>query len=211
MIGKIQGIIDSVYTDHAIIMTSGGVGYRIFFNSRALSTMQKGESLSIFTETNVKEDHIHLFGFMNDEEKVWFQLLTSVQGVGPKAGMAILSALTPAELYTAISSQDKAMVGRANGIGPKIAARILLELEKKLSKIPAAMSVDNFELTSDTTTQKITANEKIIARDEAVSALVNLGYNRNSAYNAIVEILKNEPSIKTSDLIRTALKMMDKF
>lgn len=211
MIGKIQGLIDSVYTDFAIIMTSSGIGYRVFFNSRDLSTFQKGQEIIAFTETHVREDHIHLYGFTSDEDKVWFTMLTSVQGVGAKAAMAILSALTTQELFNAVSAQDKSMITRANGIGTKIAARILLELEKKISKIPANISVDNFNLLSDDATQKNIAGEKVKIREEAISALTNLGYNRNSAYNAVAETLKENPEFNTSDLIRTALKKMDRF
>jgi len=134
MIAKLKGFLDSTGTDWLIINV-GGVGYHCFCSSKTLSLMpEPGGEVSLLIETHVREDHIHLYGFHSAEEKECYKLLTSVQGVGSKVGLAILSVLTPALLHQAILSQDKATVTQANGVGPKVAQRIITELKDKVGE-----------------------------------------------------------------------------
>ncbi len=135
MIGKLSGIIDSLDTDHFILDVSG-VGYLIYASSRTLSNIgQVGDNVSVLIITNVREDAITLYGFADIIEQQWFKLLTSVQGVGAKAGLSILAACPADQLSFVIASGDKASLTKADGVGPKIAARILTELKDKAGKI----------------------------------------------------------------------------
>ena len=128
MIGKLKGVIDS-YGEDFIILDVNGVGYVVQCSVRTLQNLPRaGEAASLSIETQVREDAIRLFGFVSDSERDWFRLLQSVQGVGAKVALAILGVLSPSELATALGTQDKAMVGRAPGVGPKLAARIVSEL-----------------------------------------------------------------------------------
>ena len=139
MIASLKGVLDSVAEESAIVDVRG-VGYLVFCSGRTLSKLpQPGEAVRFVVETHVREDHIHLYGFAESVERDWFRLLTTVQGVGAKVGLAILSALGPEELVQALVAQDKAAVSRANGVGPKLAGRIVLELKDKVSGLaPAA-------------------------------------------------------------------------
>ena len=175
MIGKLTGTVDDVATDSALIDV-GGVGYTIFGSTRTLAQLarhaQAGSTVSLHIETHVREDHIHLFGFVERAERDWFRLLTTVQGVGARVALAILGVLTPAELGTAIAAQDKAAVGRANGVGPKLAGRIVSELKEKAGHI--ALGPVAAQLAGDAAPAPENA-----AFADAVSALVNLGYRRS--------------------------------
>ena len=135
MISKLTGKIDS-FADNHLILDVQGVGYQIFASARTLSRIgQVGDGASLLIDTHVREDHIHLYGFADAAEQRWFRLLTSVQGVGAKVGMAILGACPPDKLALAIASQDKALLTQADGVGPKLAVRILTELKDKAAKI----------------------------------------------------------------------------
>jgi Holliday junction DNA helicase RuvA len=126
MIGKLTGRIDSVAEDH-VLLDVNGVGYFIFASARTLSMMPaSGGQVSLLIDTHVREDHIHLYGFANAAEQQWFRTLTTVQGVGVKMGMAILSALTPEQILTAIAAQDKKALTVVSGVGPKLAERIVI-------------------------------------------------------------------------------------
>ena len=199
MIGKLSGIIDS-YTSNSLVLDVQGVGYLINASQRTLGKLgQKGEPASLLIETNVREDAITLFGFADAAEQSWFKLLTSVQGVGAKAGLAILSVCPPEKVGLAIAAQDKAILTQADGVGPKLATRILTELKDKAANIdlspetggkPVDVSVNNPESTID---------------NDAVSALINLGYSRADAYTAVMRA-KGESNDNLQDLIRIALK-----
>ena len=131
MIAKLKGILDSTGIDHAVIDV-GGVGYLVGASARTLAALGRtGEAVTVHTEMLVAEDSIRLMGFASAEERDWFRLLTSVQGVGARVALAILSALEPAEIHRAVATGDKAMVSRANGVGPKLAQRIVNELKDK--------------------------------------------------------------------------------
>jgi Holliday junction DNA helicase RuvA len=175
VIASLKGVLDFV-AEESVIVDVGGVGYLVFCSGRTLSKLpQVGEAVRFVVETHVREDHIHLYGFSELGERDWFRLLTTVQGVGAKVGLAILSALGPEELVQAVVAQDKAVVSRANGVGPKLAGRIVLELKDKVSGLaPVA-----FEISAGPRADVIGSPE------DAVSALVNLGFQRTDAFGAV--------------------------
>lgn len=201
MIGKLKGVIDS-YGEDFVILDVHGVGYVVFCSVRTLQSLpQPGEAAVLSIETQVREDAIRLFGFATDAERDWFRLLQSVQGVGAKVALAILSILKPGELATAIATQDKAMVGRASGVGPKLAARIVAELK---DKAPAFGSVDPalVKLTDDVAEKKAPS-----AVRDAISALTNLGYGQPQAAAAVAAAVKAlGEGAEASALIRRGLK-----
>ncbi len=181
MIALLKGLIEEVGDGWAVIDVNG-VGYMVFCSSRTLGRLAIGEAASIHIETHVREDHIHLYGFLETNEREWFKLLTTVQGVGAKVGLAILSVLSGDELTHAIAAGDKAQVGRANGVGPKLAGRIVTELKDKVAKMalgPAAAPKG----------VKVAAPSDVAVGDDntrdAVSALVNLGYSPTDALTAV--------------------------
>ena len=179
MIAKLTGLGDQTGEGYVIIDVNG-VGYSVFCSNRPLNMLATAVgTVSVMIETHVREDHIHLYGFADEAERSWFKLLTTVQGVGAKVCLAILSVLSPDNLVHAIASQDKAAVTRAPGVGPKLATRILTELKDKVGGI---------ELGS---TKAALEGEVQVAEganqfaDDAVSALVNLGYGRSDAFRVV--------------------------
>ncbi len=201
MIGKLKGVIDS-YGDDFVILDVQGVGYVV---SCSVRTMQKlppvGQAAALAIETQVREDSIRLFGFTSDAERDWFRLLQTVQGVGAKVALAILGILGPGDLASAIALQDKAMVARASGVGPKLAARIVAELK---DKAPAFGSVDPAVAKLSGEDDVKTAPKPV---QDAISALVNLGYGRPQAAAAVAASVKAlGDSAETSALIRRGLK-----
>ena len=139
MIGKLRGVIDS-YGEDFVIVDVSGVGYVVHCSSRTLQHLpSSGEAATLSIETHVREDMIRLFGFRSDQEREWFRLLQTVQGVGAKVALGILSTLEPGALATAIGTGDKGAVSRAPGVGPKLAARIVAELK---DKAPAFAGID---------------------------------------------------------------------
>lgn len=203
MIGKLSGIVDSVAQDH-LILDVQGVGYQVFCSPRALAQAHTAEPLSLLIDTHVREDHIHLFGFPSAAEQQWFRLLTSVQGVGAKAGMAILGVCPPDKLAFVIAAQDKAALTQADGVGPKIAVRILTELKDKAGKIDLSPAAKGTKVVSiDQPAAAISVD------NDAVSALVNLGYARADAYQAVLQAKSKANDNEASDIgtmIRLALK-----
>ncbi len=199
MIAKLRGILDSV-GDGFLILDVNGVGYRVFCSAKTQMKMPaNGQSAALLIETQVREDHIHLFGFADAAEKGWFSLLTTVQGVGAKVALAILSVLSSEELSMAIASGDSKAVTRAPGVGPKLAVRIVTELK---GKIGAAVSAAG----TDSPAGEI-AQAQGSAVNDAVSALVNLGYARMDASMAVAKSFKKRgESAKVDELIRDALK-----
>jgi Holliday junction DNA helicase RuvA len=199
MIAKLTGIIDAI-GDGYVVVDVGGVGYLVFCASRTLARLPaRGGSASLLIETHVREDHIHLYGFADDAERAWFRLLTTVQGVGAKIGLAILSVLGPDDLARAIAAQDKTSVARANGVGAKLAQRIVSELK---DKVPGFDSLPSTPAGAG----EVSANGTGAASD-AVSALVNLGYRRLDAFGAVVSAQKAlGPEAAVADLIRAGLK-----
>ena len=201
MIGKLKGLVDSCGEDF-VILDVNGVGYVVQCSARTLQKLPKaGEAASLAIETQVREDAIRLFGFTSDAERDWFRLLQGVQGVGAKVALAILGVLGPAELATAIGVQDKTAVSRAPGVGPKLAARIVAELK---DKAPAFGSVDPVLARLAGEDEAKSAPKPV---QDAISALVNLGYGRPQAAVAVAASVKAlGESAETSALIRRGLK-----
>ena len=174
MIARLTGTLDSVGPEGAVVDV-GGVGYLAFCSTRTLGRLPAaGAPVRLLVETHVREDHIHLYGFIDAAERDWFRLLTTVQGVGARLALAILSVLAPDQLSLAIFAQDKAALARADGVGPRLAARIVNELRDKaggLGVAPAPAAAP-----SETAAGPAA---------DAVSALVNLGYRRSEAYGAV--------------------------
>lgn len=201
MIGKLKGIVDGIYDDHVLIDVNG-VGYIAFCAARTLSKLPaKGEAVSLFIETVVREDLIRLYGFSSEEERGWFRLLQGVQGVGSKVALAVLSTLSTSELSSAIAMQDKAAISRAPGVGPKVAQRIAAELKDKL---PAGMGFGMAAPAADAASGEVIEGSTK-ARD-AVSALVNLGYSQMQAGQVVARLMQAEPEAELSTLIRKGLK-----
>lgn len=200
MIGKLKGTVDEIGDDHCIIDVHG-VGYVAFCGVRTLATLRPGEAAVLLIETYVREDMIRLYGFSTALEREWFKLLQSVQGVGAKVALAVLSTLTTAELANAIALRDLAMVSRAPGVGKKVAERIVTELK---SKAPAYAG----EATG-TIGLKQELGEGVAPAPvaDAVSALTNLGYSRDIAANAVAAALKSAgEDANSATLIRLGLK-----
>ena len=201
MIGKLKGTIDEIGDDHVLVDVHG-VGYVAHCSSRTLSRIgSPGEAVVLFIETYVREDQLRLFGFLSALEREWFRLLQSVQGVGSKVALAVLSVLTPGELANAIALQDKTAVSRAPGVGPKVAVRIVTELKNKAPAFAGeAMGTIGLkqELGEGVASGPIT---------DAVSALTNLGYSRDQAANAVAAALKDAgEGADATKLIRLGLK-----
>jgi Holliday junction DNA helicase RuvA len=198
MIGKLTGLLDSVDGDAALIDVNG-VGYVAHCGGKTLGLLPApGGRVALLIETQMSAEQIRLFGFSSTEERDWFRLLQTVQGVGSKVALAILSALTPQEVSRAIALGDKAAVGRANGVGPKLAQRLCLELK---DKVPAMMSADVIPLSA------ARAGRPAGATAEAVSALINLGYGQSEAAAAVAAGLAAQgEGAAVEALIRHGLK-----
>jgi Holliday junction DNA helicase RuvA len=203
MIGKLSGRIDSVEEDRCLIDV-GGVGYLVFGSGRTLGQLVPGQAAALLIETHVREDHIHLYGFAERGEREWFRLLSTVQGVGARVALAILSVLSPDELATAVAAQDKTAVARANGVGPKLAGRIVAELKDKAGALvfhgsqPAAASAAGGQAPASGLAQ---------TAEDAVSALVNLGYKRTEAFTAVAAASRElGPEAQLDALIRAGLR-----
>jgi Holliday junction DNA helicase RuvA len=201
MIGKLKGIVDSYGDDHLLIDV-GGVCYEAYCSAKTLSALPRvGEAAVVFVEMIVREDMIRLYGFVSEAEKAWFRLLMTVQGVGARVALSILSVLTPSELASAVALQDKAMIGRANGVGPKLALRVVNELK---GKVPDLGSVDAGVLGLQAAMGEGTARSNIA---DAVSALSNLGYPGAQASSAVARVVAREgEDTPTERLIRLGLK-----
>ena len=215
MIAKLKGIIDNIGEDCTIIDVNG-VGYLVYMSSRSLSKLKQGEYASLLIETVIKEDSITLFGFQNAWEKEWFNTLTKIQGVGGKVCLSILSVLSPAQLSQAVSAQDKSSFLRANGVGPKLAARLVTELKDKIVTIPIEYmsgaelaDIDEKPVQTNKETKEISIDndDEIYQKTEDVtSALTNLGYQRTDAYRVASEICLKNPTADLGSLIRLSLK-----
>lgn len=202
MIAKLKGRLDSTGVDHAIIDV-GGVGYLVGASSRTLAALGPvGEAVTVHTEMLVSDDSVRLVGFARSEERDWFRLLTNVQGVGSRVALAILSALEPAELHRAVASGDKAMVARANGVGPKLALRIVNELKDKIGAAPGAVGLANGGVAPT-----VAGGHGA----DAISALQNLGFRPAEASGAVAaaqEELGDDASLDA--LVRLALRKASK-
>jgi Holliday junction DNA helicase RuvA len=183
VIGKLTGQVDTVAGDH-LILDVGGVGYVVHASGKTLGRLGgRGTAASLLIDTHVREDAISLFGFVDTIERDWFRALLNVQGVGAKVALSILSVLAPDELARAVAAQDKAAVARANGVGPKLAQRVVSEMKDKAGGIALG-------------TVAVAGGDAPVAADgplnDAVSALVNLGYRRAEAYGAVTKVMQKQ-------------------
>lgn len=196
MIAKLKGLLDETGTDWAVIDVAG-VGYLVHCSTKTLSALgEVGEACTVYTDLQVSENDMRLLGFADSAERDWFRLLTQVQGVGSKVGLAILSALSTAELQSACANGDAAMVARANGVGPKLAGRIVNELKDKGGALPSSGSVAGVTITRPGSHSA-----------DAVSALENLGFKPAVAARAVA-LAQGElgEGASEGELIRVALK-----
>jgi holliday junction DNA helicase RuvA len=191
VIARLRGTLDALDEGHAVIDV-GGVGYLVACPTRTLAALPRpGEAVDLLIETQVRDDSITLYGFRSGTERSWFRLLQTVQGVGARVALGILSVLGPDDLARAVAAQDKAALARANGVGPRLAARIASELKDRLTELPGPAG----------------APLPAAPITDAVSALVNLGYGRSDAHAAVA---KAAAALGTSApleaLIRTGLQ-----
>ena len=205
MIGKLKGTVDSFGPD-SLILDVHGVGYLVHCSARTLEALPRpGEAAVLSIETHVREQEIKLFGFASDLEREWFRLLLLVQGVGAKVALSVLGTLRPGDLASAIALQDKAMIARSPGVGPKVAARICTELK---DKAPALSGLD-----SNVVRLQADLGDKVAPRPaaEAVSALVNLGYAQVQASAAIAAAMQEAgDTAETARLIRLGLRELSR-
>ncbi len=195
MIALLRGRV-AVSEEEAVVIDVGGVGYRVFCDARTLAALPPaGEAVELLIETHMREGAIQLFGFRDRAGQHWFRLLQNIQGVGARLALALLSALTPEELAAAIAAQDRSALARANGVGPRLAGRIIAELEERLGSLPPAMAAGSAAVTGDD------------ALGDAVSALLHLGYGRSEAHRAAT-LARDRlgPAAGVDRLIREALK-----
>ncbi|WP_375319445.1 Holliday junction branch migration protein RuvA [Candidatus Tisiphia endosymbiont of Oplodontha viridula] len=191
MIGKLKGKIDACFNDYVIIDVSG-VGYLVYCSSKTLNKLVVNEFCQLFIETHVREDHINLYGFLSLEEKFVFNLLQSVNGIGTRMALAILSNLSPEQIQSAIARQDKEAFKAVSGVGLKLAERIIIELKDKA-------------VTNLANNLSINKDDSDLAND-ATLALTSLGVNKTEAYNLVQEIIANNPELSINELIKLALK-----
>ena len=199
MIGKLTGRIDSTTEDHAIIDVNG-VGYLVFASAKTLAALPgSGGLATLLIETHVREDHIHLYGFASEAERNWFRILTTVQGVGVKMSLAILSVFTPEQLISTIAAQDKKTLTTVSGVGPKLAERIVTELKSQKLIMGGAGTI-----TRDTKPRVMSAESRVT--EDAISALVHLGYGRTEAFTAVMRIQQTSPNAALDTLIKDSLR-----
>jgi Holliday junction DNA helicase RuvA len=206
MIAKLKGVIDTLGEDFAIVDVNG-VGYLVFGSGKTLARLETGTAAALHIETHVREDHIHLYGFLDIAEREWFNLLMTVQGVGAKVALSILSAASPDQLLQTIAAQDKVTLTRASGVGPKLALRILTELKDKAGKI----ALGGFGVVQAVASAAPMPSAAGGVMEDAISALVNLGYRRLEAFEAVGVVARElGEGADTSILIRQALKTLGK-
>jgi Holliday junction DNA helicase RuvA len=200
MIGKLRGVVDGLVED-GLVLDVNGVGYLVAASARTLRALPSvGEPAELLIETQVREDAIKLYGFLTTAERDWFRLLQSVQGVGAKVALGILGTLSPESLSIAVARQDRAMMARAPGVGPKLAARLVLELKDKAPALGAVGSAG-----SDVSAESGSKLPK--AAEDAILALVGLGYARAQATTAIAKCsARLGDEAQTAALVRAGLK-----
>lgn len=201
MFYSLQGVLLRADQSFAAV-DCGGVGFRCSITSSTYRALPKaGERVMLYTHLVVKDDALDLYGFVTEQEKDCFRLLTSVSGVGPKVALAILSDLTPDQLALSIASGDSKAITRANGVGPKLAQRLILELKDKI----AGAAVISSEKGSELQNISVTAGHEPVA--EACAALVTLGYSQSEAMQVLGRL---DPDLPLEDLVRGALKLLSR-
>ncbi len=195
MIARLRGQVDAI-EDGRCIIDVGGVGYLLFCSSRTLGALPQSGLASLLVETQVREDAISLYGFASGAERDWFRLLTTVQGVGARLALALLSALSPDELIAAIASADKSALTRTPGVGPKLAIRICTELRDKAGAMPGGATL-------------VVGFAPKGAMADALSALLNLGYRQAEAQAALARAAEEHgPDAALDVMIRAGLKAL---
>ena len=223
MIGRISGVVDYISEDH-IIIDVGGVGYIVYVTQITISNSPKlGEKISLFTELIVKEDLLQLVGFVSPVEREWYKLLTSVQGVGSKAALALLSQLPIQVLSRAILLEDSITISSAQGIGPKIAKRLVVELKGKVPNMIKIQSksetaLDNlsnsptsqtYEISQQKIDQEFSRNDISQIEIDAISGLINLGYTQLNASQVVAKVINDSrEELVVEDIIRLSLKKL---
>ncbi|QNT79053.1 Holliday junction branch migration protein RuvA [Entomobacter blattae] len=209
MIGFLKGFVLHQDVDHCILDVNG-VGYIVYVSSRFMVNLPKPEEkVSLFIETVVREDAMTLYGFQTLEEKHWFRLLTSVQGVGNRMGMAALSFFTPQELYAVIASADKASLVKVPGIGAKLATRIVTELKDKPALALPSGTLESPSLQIRAKGQKLPVGNSV--QEDALLALEGLGFRRSEALPVVVGVIATvEGEAVLSEVIRACLKALSR-
>jgi len=205
LIAYVNGIIEYI-EEGLCVVDVGGVGMNVFISGSTMDRMPGiGEAVKLYTYTSVKEDSFTLYGFLSRDELSLFKMLITVNGIGPKGGLSILSVMTPDDLRFAIMAGDSKSISAAPGIGKKTAERITLELRDKIK-----VSEDDMLGNSAAVTMDDLSGDAFSARDEAVAALVALGYNSTDAMKAVRKVLKADESAAsdTEVLLKLALKEM---
>jgi Holliday junction DNA helicase RuvA len=197
VIARLRGRLDGIAEDHAVVDV-GGVGYLVMCSARTLAALPGlGEAVDLHIETQLRAESLALYGFKEPAERVWFRLLQTVQGVGARVALGLLSVLAPDELARAVAAQDKAALSRASGVGPRLAGRIASELRERLVDLPLpGAALDTVPIVGATG-----------AAADAVSALINLGYGRSEAHAAIAKAAATLGEQAAAEaLIRTGLQ-----
>ena len=223
MIGRISGVVDYISEDH-IIIDVGGVGYIVYVTQITISNSPKlGEKISLFTELIVKEDLLQLVGFISPVEREWYKLLTSVQGVGSKAALALLGQIPIQVLSRAILLEDSTTITSAQGIGPKIAKRLVVELKGKVPNMIKMQSksetaLDNlsnsttsqtYEISQQKIDQEFSRNDVSQIEIDAISGLINLGYTQLNASQVVAKVINDSrEELVVEDIIRLSLKTL---
>ena len=213
MIGKLRGLVDETDED-GVILDVNGVGYTVFCSARTIAALpQRGEAAQLIIETHVREDQFHLYGFPDAVERAWFRLLATVQRVGNRMALTILGAYTPEQLAHAILAKDTTAFSRISGVGPKLAERIVTELKDKVMKMPTSSFQVSPAAVSATQEMDAKGKKKLppaladTTTDDAISALVNLGYSRSEAYGATLKAAQEaKATLNLDQMIRLSLK-----
>ncbi len=200
MIAKLSGIVDSIF-ETSIIIDVFGIGYLVFVPSSIITSIHTKSSISLYTETIVREDSITLYGFNSINEKNLFNLLMTVQGIGAKASLSIMSSIPYDTINNAILAGDYKPFTNANGIGKKTAERIVQELKDKIAKLDLAPQIKS--------TIKNIENDMVA--EDTISALTNLGYSRTQVFPIVLKEIEQNPMISTQNLIKLVLKSINNF
>lgn len=210
MIGKLKGCIDQKNED-SVLIDVGGVGYHVFCSGRTLAGLpDEGEAAMLIIDTHVREDHIHLYGFADEVEREWFRLLTTVQRVGNKMALTVLSAYSPPQIAHAILAKDTAAFTHIKGVGSSLAERIVTELKEKATKLP--VDSGRWSASGDKKKKPVAKSTDhqppSTVHDDAISALVNLGYSRSEAYGAALKAAETNGNASLDELIKYSLKAL---
>ena len=219
MIASLSGILTLIGKSE-IVLEVNGVGYLLNVSSKLITSLDEiGSELTLFTDLQIRDDKIVIYGFASSKDQNIFKLLQTVQGVGPRAALSILSTLNVDELILAISSGDKVMISRADGVGPKVAGRITTELVEKVSSLNNSLFNDSISKNIPVTLQEKLNNNKnndssdfLVEVEDIISALVNLGYSRSEVFSVVMKIKKDfslnnkNKNFTVSQIVPIALK-----